>query len=308
MTRQIPIVQAQQLRKSFGSLEVVKGIDFQVMPGQCFGILGPNGAGKTTTLRMLLGLSPISSGSLKLFGLPMSHAGRQIRARIGVVPQMDTLDPDFSVEQNLTVFANYFGLSPQQKRERIPQLLKFAELEEKAKVRIDKLSGGMKRRLTIARALLNDPELVLLDEPTTGLDPQVRHLIWARLRTLLSQGKTLLLTTHYMEEAERLCDEIIIMEQGSIVAQGSPKALIQSHATAEVFEIRGEALEEVQQALRQCSDCRVEVLGGDLLYCYSTQAKEILQVLENYQQLNFMHRRGNLEDVFLKLTGRDLRE
>jgi len=304
---QTPILQATQLCKHFGIHEVVKGINFQIMPGQCFGILGPNGAGKTTTLRMLLGLSPISSGHLQIFGLSIPQDGRAIRARIGVVPQMDNLDPDFSVEENLNIYANYFGLSKQQKQQRIPQLLRFAELEEKAKVRIDKLSGGMKRRLTIARALINDPELVVLDEPTTGLDPQVRHAIWSRLRDLLRQGKTLLLTTHYMEEAERLCDELMIMDHGKILEQGTPSQLIQTHATDEVLEIRGTDLSHVQTQLEQRNDCQLEALG-DLLYCYTPHGKAVLQVLENYSQLSFMHRRGNLEDVFLKLTGRDLRE
>lgn len=304
---QTPILQATQLYKRFGTHEVVKGIDFHIMPGQCFGILGPNGAGKTTTLRMLLGLSPISSGSLQILGLSMPQDGRAIRARVGVVPQMDNLDPDFSVAENLDIYANYFGLNQQQKQQRIPQLLAFAELQEKAKVRIDKLSGGMKRRLTIARALLNDPELVILDEPTTGLDPQVRHAIWARLRDLLRQGKTLLLTTHYMEEAERLCDTLMIMDQGKILEQGTPSQLIQKHATDEVLEIRGAGLSQVQVQLEQREDCQLELLG-DLLYCYTPNGKAILHILENYQQLSFMHRRGNLEDVFLKLTGRDLRE
>ncbi len=302
-----PVIQARALTKRFGDSEVVRGIDFSIPRGSCFGFLGPNGAGKTTTIRMLLGLSPISGGELRLFDLPMPGAGRAIRARIGVVPQMDNLDPDFSVAENLRIFASYFGLGGAEVERRIGELLDFVELRDRAARKVGSLSGGMLRRLTIARALINDPELVVLDEPTTGLDPQVRHLIWGRLRELQRRGKTLLLTTHYMEEAERLCDRLVIMDQGRILEQGSPAELIARHIEPEVVEIRGDGLDALGRQLAD-TGCRIEPLG-DLLYCYAESARPLLDRLEaDGCPHPYLHRRANMEDVFLKLTGRELHE
>lgn len=300
-----PVIVANALGKRFGSTEVVRHINFSVPSGTCFGFLGPNGAGKTTTLRMLLGLSPISSGQLQVFGLPVAQHGRAIRQRIGVVPQMDNLDPDFTVAENLRIYGGYFGLPAALIASRIMPLLAFVGLSDRADTLIGKLSGGMLRRLTIARALINDPELVVLDEPTTGLDPQVRHLIWGRLRELRQQGKTLLLTTHYMEEAERLCDQLVIMDQGRIIEQGSPQELIARHIEPEVIEVRGEHLADLLPELASLN-ARAELLG-DLLYLYSAQPRPALARLEQLGR-TYLHRHAHLEDVFLKLTGRELQE
>jgi lipooligosaccharide transport system ATP-binding protein len=301
-----PVVEAEQLRKRFREREVVRGIDLSILPGRCFGLLGPNGAGKTTTLRLLLGQSPLDGGRLRVFGLTIPEAARAVRARTGVVPQLDNLDPDFTVAENLRVYGRYFRLPEAVLVERIRELLAFVELADRADARIGTLSGGMKRRLTIARALINDPELLILDEPTTGLDPQVRHMIWGRLRALRSTGKTLLLTTHYMEEAERLCDELVILDQGRILEQGSPAELVRRHVEAEVLEVRGEE-RTVRAVLGGVRDCRVEALG-DSFFCYTPDARALVARLEDYPALTFLHRPANLEDVFLKLTGRELRE
>ncbi len=302
-----PLIQARNLTKRFDEAEVVRGIDFAIPRGVCFGFLGPNGAGKTTTLRMLMGISPISAGELSIFGLRMPEAGREIRARMGVVPQIDNLDPDFTVAENLRIYGSYFGLAASILDQRIPDLLAFVELKEKADVRIGKLSGGMLRRLTIARALVNDPELIVLDEPTTGLDPQVRHAIWGRMRELLRRGKTLLLTTHYMDEAERLCDRLVILDHGRILADGAPSELIQRHIETEVVEFRGDLPEGLIPRLEQLPDCRLEPVG-DMLYCYTRDARAVIDgISDERQEITFLHRRGNLEDLFLKLTGRELR-
>lgn len=301
-----PIIQAQGIRKRFGKLEVVRGLDFEVAPGVCFGLLGPNGAGKTTTIKLILGQSPLSAGSLRVFGEPLPEAIRSIRARIGVVPQADNLDPDFTVAENLRVYASYFGIPQQEFARRMGSLLDFVALTERARTRIDTLSGGMKRRLTIARALVNDPELIILDEPTTGLDPQVRHLIWARLRDLKLDGKTLLLTSHYLEEAERLCDELIIIDQGKILARGSPRGLIESQIEPEVVELHGEPA-KIRSILEGLRECRVETVG-DTVYCYARDINTVTQRLQDHPELSFLHRPATLEDVFLKITGRDLRE
>ena len=269
-------------------------------------MLGPNGAGKTTTLRMTLGTSPITSGRLEVFGRPMPEAGRELRRRIGVVPQMDNLDPDFTVEENLRVHGAYFGLDRATLDERIGRLLEFVELSGRAGANINALSGGMKRRLTIARALINDPELVVLDEPTTGLDPQARHVIWARLRDLLNQGKSLLLTTHYMEEAERLCDELVIMDHGRILEQGSPRDLITRHCEREVVEVRTGG-ERAGELLEGCEGARLETVG-DTLYAYADNGRPLVERLEGEAGLVFLHRPASLEDVFLRLTGRELRD
>jgi lipooligosaccharide transport system ATP-binding protein len=300
------VVQITDLHKSYNGREVVRGIDLHVPAGRCFGLLGPNGAGKTTTLRLLLGQSPVSGGEISVFGLPIPAAGRAVRSRTGVVPQADNLDPDFTVAENLRVYGRYFGIPVDTLDRRIRDLLEFVGLSDRAEARIATLSGGMKRRLTIARALVNDPELVVLDEPTTGLDPQVRHMIWGRLRDLRQSGKTLLLTTHYMEEAERLCDELVIMDQGGILEQGAPAALIKKHAEPEVIEVRGEE-QLARQALLTGGDGRFEVVG-DTYYYYTRDARAVVKRLEGMSGLTFLHRPANLEDVFLKLTGRELRD
>jgi len=303
-----PIITAKQLQKHYGDYIAVDGIDFTISRGKCFGFLGPNGAGKTTTLRMILGLTPFSSGELSVFGLPIPQRCRDIRSRIGTVPQADNLDPDFTIAENLRMYARYFGLKLNDELEqRIDKLLEFAALSERRNARTDTLSGGMQRRLTIARALINDPDLVILDEPTTGLDPQARHVIWARLNELRDQGKTLLLTTHYMEEAERLCDELVIMDHGKILDQGSPAELIKRHVEPEVIELRGCDSETINTIRKNVSGCRVEDLGTSL-YCYTHDSGPQLEYLRNEQGLTFMHRPAGLEDVFLKLTGRELRD
>jgi lipooligosaccharide transport system ATP-binding protein len=301
-----PIVVARQLVKRFGQRSAVAGIDFSIPRGQCFGFLGPNGAGKTTTLRMILGLTPISAGRLSVFDLPIPEQARAVRARVGVVPQTDNLDPDFTVEENLRVYGSYFGIPDTRLEERLEPLLNFAALADRRGAKTDTLSGGMKRRLTIARALINDPELVVLDEPTTGLDPQARHVIWGRLAELRERGTTLLLTTHYMEEAERLCDQLVIMDQGCILDQGSPRALVQRHVEPEVIEVRGEAGERLLPLI-QGQQCRLERMGTSL-YCYTANPAPLLSRLQQQHGLTFLHRPTGLEDVFLRLTGRELRD
>ena len=301
-----PVIVGRDLHKHFGSLQVVRGIDLRVHRGVCYGLLGPNGAGKTTTIKMILGQSPLTRGLLTVFGEPMPAAARSVRARIGVVPQTDNLDPDFTVLENLQVYGSYFGLPRDIIQQRMRSLLQFVNLQDRAHSRIDTLSGGLKRRLTIARALINDPQLIVLDEPTTGLDPQVRHLIWARLRDLKRSGKTLLLTTHYMEEAERLCDELVIIDHGKVLARGSPRALIRGHVEPEVLELRGDT-GNIQNLVDGAKNCRIETVG-DTVYCYTHDTKTMTERLQQYPELSFMHRPANLEDVFLTITGRDLRE
>lgn len=303
---QAPVIVAERLVKHFGDSEVVKGIDITVYRGQCFGILGPNGAGKTTTIKMILGQSPVTKGKLTIFGLHQPGDAPEIRNRCGVVPQQDNLDPDFTVSENLSVYARYFGMDTDQINRRIDQLLDFVELKENNNTRIDALSGGMKRRLSIARALINNPELLILDEPTTGLDPQVRHMIWARLRQLKKYGKTILLTTHYLEEAERLCDVLVIMDHGKIIAQGSPRQLIAEYVEPSVFEIR-ERTANIDEQLQGINDTTIESIG-DSTYVYTSNPNAIVSVLQAQPELEYYHRPGNLEDVFLKLTGRELRD
>ena len=300
------IVNARGLSKRYGDHCAVDGIDFEIKRGRCFGFLGPNGAGKTTTLRMLLGLSPMSAGSLTVFNLPIPEQARAVRARVGIVPQADNLDPDFSVAENLEIYAAYFGIPKQIAAPRIERLLEFAALTERRNAKVDTLSGGMKRRLIIARALINEPELVVLDEPTTGLDPQARHIIWGRLAELRASGTTLILTTHYMEEAERLCDELIIMDHGRILDQGSPSELIARHVEAEVIEVRGERSVLFEPVARDCG-CRIERMGTSL-YCYTNAAGALIAHLQATPGMVFLHRPAGLEDVFLKLTGRELRD
>ena len=304
------IVTTENLCKRYGDDIVVGGLNLQLNAGQCFGLLGPNGAGKTTTIRMLLGMTRPSSGSIEVLGNLVPTKAHIARQRIGVVPQLDNLDPDFTVEENLRVYGSFFGLAADALNSRIDWLLDFAELRHKRAAKIGALSGGMQRRLTIARALVNDPELVVLDEPTTGLDPQVRHLIWSRLRELQTQGKTLLLTTHYMEEAERLCDELAIMDAGKVVTQGSPRELIHQHVEPHVFEFAELGAEQALQ-LGQLPGVRLEQ-SGNTWYAY-TQDVETVQRWVNLQTetqpgLVMLQRQHNLEDVFLRLTRRDLRD
>lgn len=298
------IVCATNLTKSYKDTVVVNSINFEVSAGKCFGLLGPNGAGKTTTLRMILGLSPADSGSLSVFDLAMPANARKIRKKIGVVPQIDNLDPDFTVAENLRIYGSYFNIPHKRLKKRVRELLEFAGLQDRSATKIGALSGGMQRRLTIARALINDPDLVVLDEPTTGLDPQARHMIWGRLRELMQQGKTLLLTTHYMEEAERLCDELIVLEQGKIITQGSPKKLIKDNVEPEVVEVRNGG-EQAFAALRHQNNYNFE-RAGDTYYFYTTNASKLVNELEKINDIVFLHRPANLEDVFLKLTGREL--
>ncbi len=300
------LILARGLTKRFGAETAVDGIDFSIPTGRCFGFLGPNGAGKTTTLRMLLGLAPKDGGELTVFGLPVPERAREVRARIGVVPQEENLDPDFSVHENLRIYASYFGLGGSEIEARIERLLAFASLSDRRRAKTDTLSGGMKRRLIIARALINEPQLVMLDEPTTGLDPQARHVIWSRLSELRERGTTLILTTHYMEEAERLCDELVIMDHGRILDQGSPRELVQRHVEPEVIEIRGEGAANVARKAAG-ADCRVERMGSSV-YCYAREPRQLLAELQGAHDLTFMHRPSGLEDVFLRLTGRELRD
>jgi lipooligosaccharide transport system ATP-binding protein len=301
------ILAARGMRKSYGGEEVVAGLDIELVRGECYGLLGPNGAGKTTTLRLLLGLTHPDAGTITLLDHPVPQAAREGRIRVGVVPQVDNLDPDFTVRENLLVYGSYFGIARAQMLRRLPQLLAFASLEPRADSRIGELSGGMKRRLVLARALVNDPELIFLDEPTTGLDPQARHLMWEKLRQLLKQGKTLLLTTHFMDEAERLCDRLQIIDHGRTLAQGPPHALIAQHIEPEVVEVYGEgAAEWLEQRGRSLAG-RCE-LHGETAFCYARDASELVATLRGEGRLRFLHRRANLEDLFLKLTGREMRE
>ena len=298
-----------RLRKSYAGTEVVAGLSFLVEPGRCFGLLGPNGAGKTTTLRLCLGLTAPDSGTVTLNGHAIPADAQKARARIGVVPQFDNLDPDFTASENLLVFGRYFGLADADVKARIPQLLDFAGLGSKADARMTTLSGGMKRRLTLARALVNDPDILFLDEPTTGLDPQARHLIWDRLKQLKSAGKTLILTTHFMDEAERLCDSLIVIDHGRKIAEGSPRQLIADHIEPQVVEVYDEAGGDLQAFVdgqRQLAE-RVET-SGETAFFYCREPRELLARLADAHGLRYVHRASNLEDVFIKLTGRELRD
>jgi len=294
------VIAARNLVKRYGPLEVVKGIDFTVPTGQCFGLLGPNGAGKSTTMRMIMGLAEITSGEFTVFGASASHMTREVKAKIGLVPQDSNLDPDITVLENLQAFGRYFALSPAVIAERSERLLDFMQLGDKRHAPVHALSGGMKRRLTIARALIGNPELVILDEPTTGLDPQARVLIWKQLGELKKQGRTLLLTTHYMDEAQRLCDQIVIVDNGTVLDQGTPEELIARHVKGFVFEVQ-------KPALAQSPDSRwdQEDIGDSVLYFVDETAEFIADLPENAV---YLHRPANLEDVFLRLTGRILRE
>jgi lipooligosaccharide transport system ATP-binding protein len=302
-----PVLSVSGLRKSYGNHEVLCGLDFAIRRGECFGLLGPNGAGKTTTLRCCLGLIDPNAGTVTLVGEPVPKAAREARVRVGVVPQMDNIDPDFTVVENLIIYGRYFRIPDALINERIPRLLEFAGLASKGDANIRTLSGGMKRRLTLARALVNDPELLILDEPTTGLDPQARHLIWNGLRQLLTQGKTILLTTHFMDEAERLCTRLAVIDHGRMIASDSPRALIATHVEPEVIEVYGdEARTWAATRGRQLAD-RLE-LAGETAFCYARDATSLLADLGHIPGLRYLHRPANLEDLFIKLTGRELRD
>lgn len=301
------VLSAQNLRKSYGAQAVVDGLNLVIEKGQCFGILGPNGAGKTTTLRLLLGLIAPDSGQIQMFGHSIPQQAREARIRVGVVPQLDNLDPDFSVLENFMVYGRYFGLSAAEIAQRIPALLDFAGLSNRADAKIQDLSGGMKRRLTLARALVNDPDLIFLDEPTTGLDPQARHLMWQGLRRLLNQGKTIILTTHFMEEAERLCDRLVILDHGRLIAEGAPRELIAQHIEACVTELYGEDIAHWRDSFAAQLCARHENVG-ETLFCYSRDGAALMQNLHTQTHLRYLHRPASLEDVFLKLTGRELRD
>ncbi|MFC5302165.1 ATP-binding cassette domain-containing protein [Azospira restricta] len=302
------------LRKSYAGQEVVAGLSFAVPPGTCFGLLGPNGAGKTTTLRCCLGLTVPDAGDIRLAGRPVPADAAEARRRVGVVAQSDALDPDFTVAENLLVYGRYFGLPEATIRARIPELLDFAGLAGKADARVPALSGGMKRRLTLARALVNDPDIVFLDEPTTGLDPQARHLIWERLKALLARGKTIVLTTHFMDEAERLCSRLMVIDHGRAVAEGAPRTLIRREIEPAVVEVFAEFVDPgdappVPEWARAHANLgeRVEIVG-ETAFFYCRDAAPLLAALGEVPGLAYVHRAANLEDVFLKLTGRELRD
>lgn len=304
----LPLVRAENLKKSFGALTAVDGVNFQISAGECFGFLGPNGAGKSSTMKMLYCVSPRSSGQLEIFGKDPEFQGRDIKKHLGVVPQEENLDPDLSVLENLLVFGRYFDLSRQAAQKRANDLLDFMQLAEKRKEKIDHLSGGMKRRLLIARALINDPKIIILDEPTTGLDPQARRLVWQKLRQLKERGTTLVLTTHYMEEAERLCDRLVIMDYGRILAQGQPQELIGTLVGKEVLEVRATD-GEVERIIKKCAAFRLTYeVSGDTVYFFADDETQVRECLPYIAGEHFFHRRASLEDVFLKLSGHELRD
>ena len=297
----------RDLYKSYDGREVVRGVSFEVRRGECFGLLGPNGAGKTTTLRCLLGITRPDRGEIRLAGLPVPLAAREARYRVGVVPQFDNLDPDFTVTENLVMYGRYFDLKPAVVRARVPALLDFAGLRDRATARIDTLSGGMKRRLTLARALVNDPDVLFLDEPSTGLDPQARHLIWDGLKRLLAEGKTLILTTHFMDEAERLCDHLAVMDAGRLIATDTPRRLIESSIEPTVIEIYGDGAADWARSYATGLVRRIEV-SGETAFCYTEDPEPLLARLREAPALRVLRRAANLEDVFIKLTGRDIRD
>ena len=304
-----PLLSAHHLVKRYGDQTVVNGLSFHIDPGECLGIIGPNGAGKTTTIRMSLGLSEPDEGSVRYFDdLAMPRDALAIKARLGVVSQMDTLDPDFSASENLLVFGRYFGLPDRVIRERIPKLLDFAALGHKADAKPGQLSGGMKRRLSLARALVNAPDLLLLDEPTTGLDPQARHLMWERLQLLLQQGKSILLTTHFMDEAERLCHRLLVLDHGRKIAEGRPRDLIAEHLEPEVVEVYGLGATALAQDEGLKALARRTEVSGETVFFYTVDSRPLLAALQGWPALRTLSRPSNLEDLFLKLTGRQIRE
>jgi lipooligosaccharide transport system ATP-binding protein len=305
------LIRASRLTKRFGDFTAVDGIDFELRRGEAFGFLGPNGAGKSSTMRMIGCVSPRSGGELSILGLDPAADGPAIRARLGVVPQEDTLDVELTVRENLLIYGRYFGLPRQIIAERTATLLEFVQLTDRAGDQVEPLSGGMKRRLTIARSLINDPEILLLDEPTTGLDPQARHVVWDRLFRLKQQGVTLVLTTHYMDEAEQLCDRLVVMDGGKIAAEGSPRALIETYSTPEVLELRFH-ISDHEQAADKVADTaaeRIEVLADRILLYVADGDAALAQVRAlGLEPLTSLVRRSTLEDVFLRLTGRRLED
>ncbi len=308
-----PLFEVRHLSKRYGEATVVDDVSFSMAPGECLGVIGPNGAGKTTTIRMCLGLTAPDGGSIHYQPasgprLQMPRDALAIKAEIGVVTQFDSLDPDFTCAENLRVFGRYFGLGPRVMDERAPRLLEFASLMHKAQAKPGELSGGMKRRLSLARALVNEPRLLLLDEPTTGLDPQARHLMWERLQRLVQQGTSILLTTHFMDEAERLCSRLLVLDHGRKIAEGAPRALIAEHLEPEVVEVYGNgALALAHDAALQALAARTEV-SGETVFFYTREARPLLDALMRHPHLRTLHRPANLEDLFLKLTGRQIRE
>ena len=305
------LIRARGLTKVFGDFVAVDGIDFELSRGEVFGFLGPNGAGKSSTMRMIGCVSPRSGGELTILGLDPSGDGPAIRARLGVVPQEDTLDVELTVRENLLVYGRYFGLRREAIRERTAKLLDFVQLTERAGDEVEPLSGGMKRRLTIARSLISEPEILLLDEPTTGLDPQARHLLWDRLYRLKGEGVTQIVTTHYMDEAEQLCDRLVVMDRGKIAAAGSPRELIDAYSTPEVLELRF-ALDEQEQAAEKLADVpaeRIEALA-DRILLYTEDGDATLDAVRarGLEPVTSLVRRSTLEDVFLRLTGRRLED
>ena len=305
-----PVITAENLVKKYQDFSAVDDISFEVAPGEAFGLLGPNGAGKSTTMRMVGAVSTRTSGNLSVLGLDPDRYGPEIRAQLGVVPQSDNLDMELRARENLIVYGRYFGLPARQVAARADELMAFAQLEDKAKAKVDDLSGGMKRRLTIARALINDPRLLLLDEPTTGLDPQARHILWDRLFRLKEQGTTLLLTTHYMDEAEQLCDRLVVVDKGSIMAEGSPASLIRQYSSREVLEVRfgSDRNAEASARLHGIGE-RVEVLPDRILIYSDDGEAALVRITElGLHPLTSLVRRSSLEDVFLRLTGRSLIE
>ena len=301
------VLRVADLRKRYGDNEVVRGLTFEIRRGECFGLLGPNGAGKTATLRCCLGLIDPDGGTIEVLDLPVPQAARTARIRVGVVPQVDNLDPDFTVTENLEIYGRYFGIGRKVLAGRIPKLLDFAGLASKGGNGIRTLSGGMKRRLTLARALINDPELLILDEPTTGLDPQARHLIWDGLRQLLSQGKTILLTTHFMDEAERLATRLAVIDHGTLIASDSPRALIEAHVEPEVIEVFGDDARAWADMHGRSLAQRLEV-AGETAFFYANDPQPLLDKLAHASGVRYLHRPANLEDLFIKLTGRELRD
>lgn len=301
------VMHASGLVKAFDDFYAVNGINFSVYEGECLGLLGPNGAGKTTTLRMMLGHVLPSSGTLSVFGYQLPSQARELRARVGVVPQHDNLDLDFTVLENLQNYARFFALKGPMIEQKIAELIEFAALTEKKSAPVGILSGGMKRRLSLARALIHSPNLLILDEPTTGLDPQARQLLWQKLQELKQQGVTLILTTHYMDEAERLCDRILLIDRGEIIAEGHPRELIRAHIEAHVVELQSNKPDEWLSRCSEYGGSRVEQVG-QTVFCYTADEKGLVTKLSQHKELEFLHRPANLEDVFLKLTGRELRD
>ena len=301
-----PLLRISHLTKKFGDATVVDDLSLEIMPGECLGVIGPNGAGKTTTIRVCLGLTGADDGTVEAFGLPLPAEVRKAKERIGVVTQFDSLDPDFTCAENLRVYGAYFGLARSTIDERVPKLLDFAALQSKAGAKPGELSGGMKRRLSLGRALINDPDLLLLDEPTTGLDPQARHLMWERLQNLLQQGKAILLTTHFMDEAERLCDRLIVLDHGRKIAEGTPRKLIAEHLESDVVEVYGDGAADAGRRHAASPSASRRAARRSSSTCASPSACSTRS--RSTTTIRYLHRPANLEDLFLKLTGRQIRD